>query len=678
MSGEQKWSQEVQTLLETLLLEGEEEQSWDETFGMFHAALEQAPNSEYSWRDSPSSEQIELVSLSTSYLPEISIDLNSTTSPSHIQLEPQRSSELADIQLRRLLGKGGIGEVFLAKQHSLQRSIAIKRVRAECKDDLKKNSLLLREGLLMGFLEHPNIVPVHILGRDREGYPLLIMKRIEGVSWRTLMYDDTHPMWKTLRTSSEDTLQCHLNILSEVCRALEFAHSRGVIHCDVKPENVMIGSFGEVYLLDWGIAQIQKDAQSNAVPVQTTSKRRLFGTPAYMAPEMVQGCFTQKTDVYLLGATLHEVLTHQTKHLGESLREVLFSIVASPPVEYKTSVPADLARLCNDATHPDPEHRVSDVRSFRLALDSYAQHKASYTLEEEARSRLDAFKQELQAVHETGAESSALHKLFTECRFGFLQSLREWKDNERAQEGLQSCLEAMLLYQIQNERLQAAEILLVELPTVRPELEKRVEELRSLISERAAREHEYQLHLHEQDFNVSKKQRGFSVLLIAVLAGLIPSIVRAIFQWEEYSHILNMTGLVSISLGIAVIFFLLRRSLFQNDINRIFVSYIGMSLFFIWIHRLVSFFKGIEPKHTLAVDFLFMGVLGFAYASRERVFWGFGCVFFIGFCIGAIWPMQLKWVYMGSMFSACAIYFYLFRGQADVASSKHENAKSVH
>src|SRR5262249_2783401 len=155
---------------------------------------------------------------------------------------------------------------------------------------------LLTEAVITGSLEHPSIVPVHALGCDDAGRPVLVMKRIEGVCWRGMARDEHPPGWAAIDAAGGGRRTAHVANLMAVCNAMHFAHRRGVVHRDLKPGNVMIGSYGEVYVVDWGIA-----ARIEAGP----SPVALVGTPAYMAPEMVWGeahRVDARTDVYLLGA----------------------------------------------------------------------------------------------------------------------------------------------------------------------------------------------------------------------------------------------------------------------------------------------------------------------------------------------------------------------------------------
>ena len=154
------------------------------------------------------------------------------------------------------IGEGGMGLVHLAEQRMLRREVAIKTVKPEHVAPLTVRKLL-QEGWITGRLEHPNIVPVHDLEIDDEGRPLLVLKKVEGAAWAELLADPALVKQRLVservrsRPTDEDVLEWHVGVLSQVCRALSYAHSRGIVHRDLKPDNVMIGAFGEVYVLDW-------------------------------------------------------------------------------------------------------------------------------------------------------------------------------------------------------------------------------------------------------------------------------------------------------------------------------------------------------------------------------------------------------------------------------------------
>lgn len=270
-------------------------------------------------------------------------------------LEAAAEASQPDLTLVRTLGEGGMGRVHLARQRSLDREVAVKGLKRGATSRVAV--ALVREARTTGALEHPGVIPVHALGLDERGWPVLVMKRVDGAPWCDLLGDPSHALWST--RGDDEPLWSNLEILLRVCETVQFAHSRGVLHLDIKPENVMVGAFGEVYLVDWGIARRMDEGEDADVA-------GIVGTPAYMAPEMVIGSeLSPRTDVYLLGATLHQVLTGRARHHGTDLQSVLLAAAVSDRVGYSADVPAPLADLCNRATARDPEGRPADAGAFR-------------------------------------------------------------------------------------------------------------------------------------------------------------------------------------------------------------------------------------------------------------------------------------------------------------------------
>src|SRR5262249_52505984 len=144
---------------------------------------------------------------------------------------------------------------------------------------------LLRESWITGGLEHPNIVPVHDLTVDESGRPRLLLKRIEGLPWSEVLHDAEA---LRQRFASDDPLDFNVRVLMQVCSPVNFAHRRGIVPRDLKPQNVMIGEFQEVYVLDWGLAVSLVDDGSGRLPL-AADVDEMAGTPAYMAPEMLGG-----------------------------------------------------------------------------------------------------------------------------------------------------------------------------------------------------------------------------------------------------------------------------------------------------------------------------------------------------------------------------------------------------
>ena len=325
--------------------------------------------------------RVEGRSISMHTLPRLSISAGEMGRPSSLR-------PTLDFSVTRMLGEGGMAYVYEAEQHALGRLVALKKSKARLSHS--GQDLLQKEALVTGQLEHPNIVPVHLLGCDELGLPVMVMKRVEGLEWRSLLREREHPAWKRWRRWSGNPLSRHLEILMDVANAVHFAHCRGIVHRDIKPSNVMIGEFGEVYLLDWGIAaKLPEDAKAaNLTMVKELElKGSLVGTPSYMAPEMILGdahALDRRTDVYLLGATLYEALTGHPPRRGAVAREVLMKILDPPPEDYPEETPSELRAICERAMQLDPEKRYPDAMAFREALEHYLQHRSSINLSNRA------------------------------------------------------------------------------------------------------------------------------------------------------------------------------------------------------------------------------------------------------------------------------------------------------
>ncbi len=239
---------------------------------------------------------------------------------------PQSETFEARYELRTKLGEGGMGEVLLCKDVRIGREVALKVIRAEhgSRPDLRKR--FLREVRVQGQLEHPSIVPVYDLGRDPEHKAYFTMKRVRGQTLEQIL--------SALRRGEPEAERQHtryklLSAFATACLAVHFAHTRGVLHRDLKPGNVMLGDFGEVYVLDWGLAKVihadgtrsPDDSASTALPAATPSPANaapaggappltgtgvLMGTPGYMAPEQIRGEFGElgpRVDIYALGSS---------------------------------------------------------------------------------------------------------------------------------------------------------------------------------------------------------------------------------------------------------------------------------------------------------------------------------------------------------------------------------------
>jgi eukaryotic-like serine/threonine-protein kinase len=373
-------------------------------------------------------------------------------------------------RLGDVLGEGGMGIVRTAEQVALGREVAIKSTRREV-DVGQAVPQLLREARVTGVLEHPNVVPIYAFGRDEGDRPLLVMRRVQGASWGEVLAAEREDR------PSDGYVRRHLGILKQVALAAHFAHDKGIVHRDLKPDNVMIGGYGEVYVLDWGIAVSMHEGFGD-VPL-ARDVAAIEGTPVYMSPEMAAGdgeIIGPLTDVYLLGAILHEVVTGQPPHDGPDLVSMLTHAFASDPAVYPPEVPRDLAEICHRAMARHPADRYPSAAAFAEALDEFLVHRSSTQLSDEAEKRLATLSGLLEEVRgKDDSEVIPIYTTFRECSFAFSQALRSWPDNLAARRGLQRSLELMIAFELGRDAPQAAANLLAELPEPVEALARKVE-----------------------------------------------------------------------------------------------------------------------------------------------------------------------------------------------------------
>ncbi|MBX3248648.1 MAG: serine/threonine protein kinase [Myxococcales bacterium] len=506
-----------------------------------------------------------------------------------------------DLRYVRTLGEGGMGRVFLARQPSLHRGVAVKTA-----TDSRLHSALVAEAVITGMLEHPNIPPVHQLGEDAHGNPVLVMKRIEGASWSEVLADPRHPVREDNPLFGGEELDAHLEILVQVCNALHFAHTRGVIHRDVKPANVMIGSFGEVMLIDWGVAYSR---EVHGVFEQ----HGVVGSPAYMAPEMVHGEEPDaRTDVYLLGSTLHELLTGKARHAASSAWSAILSVVESKPVEYDATVPTALAALANRATSAARDERPASALEFAQAIRRYLQLRSASELADRAAESLEALEETLQRGE--GADDDAIDQLAIQCRFALHESLRKWPENPLAlamQKGLPRLLveHAIARGDLASARRHLAE--LRSLDVLEPRHADAVARLEAQEAERDRRE-------RERDLEAGRRQReGLFALLVL---GIVPVQVYRTFvrPWSsvppEDAH-LELLGVWGFTLlPPALLLLVLRRRVARTEEGRHLVDlYLALAATTL-VHRLFALVREPGVANVMSGDML-LGGLAFVIGS---------------------------------------------------------------
>jgi len=516
------------------------------------------------------------------------------------------SPQDADLVVVEVLGEGGMGIVELARQRSLSRDVALKRARQLA----EHSGALLREAVYTGFLEHPNIVPVHALGRDERERPLLVMKKIEGTTLAAMLRDPAHASWKR---SGGDRLAVILRALRAVCDALAFAHSRGVLHRDVKPENVMLGAFGEVYLLDWGVAHRLGD------PLDPGA---IVGTPAYLAPEMLRPTveeIDERTDVYLVGATLHECLVGSPPHQGETMMQVLLAAARSKPHTYPSDVPEELADVARRAMHADRSARHPSAAALGEALAEVERHRAASAIADAAEQRLT----ELEERIAKGALEAEVEPIFHECRFGFEQALRAWPTNVRVRAALQRASTKMCRFHVARANRAAAAALLATLDPAPKDLADAVEAL-TREEARASEDRARLKHLeHDLDATVGAKERGRAARLMGLAILLLVTIFT--IGYTRYGFRPSAATVLFVSLpGVVIIGTIamrFRRHFFRNRANRQLALTFVFGVLAILVDRATGYARGRSLGDVTAGDALIISALaGVSALSLRRIY----------------------------------------------------------
>ncbi len=270
---------------------------------------------------------------------------------------------VARYQLGRPLGRGGMGEVLAARDLALDRELALKVL---LRSSPAARAAFIAEAKLTARLDHPGVPPVHDVGETPDGRPYFAMKRVEGRSLR-----------EVLTQGGLRGLRPRLDLFRRVCETVAFAHDRGVLHLDLKPDNLMIGAFGEVLVMDWGLAR--------EVTEGSATLKHVAGTPRYMAPEQAtRGArLDVRTDVYSLGAILYELLADQPAFPGTDQTTVLDEVREgrfAPPRSVCSSVPRELDALVVSAMATRPDERLGSVLALLAEVEAYLEDRPLSTV----------------------------------------------------------------------------------------------------------------------------------------------------------------------------------------------------------------------------------------------------------------------------------------------------------
>jgi serine/threonine protein kinase len=266
-----------------------------------------------------------------------------------------------------LLGQGGMGKVVLARDARIGRDVALKILHPKHELEPAERARFLREAQVQGQLEHPSIVPVYDIDRRADGTTFFTMRRVLGKTLAAILEELRNGDPETTARYTQREL---LQAFSTVCLTIDYAHSRNVIHRDLKPANIMLGDFGEVYVLDWGLARmIDPEASVSDVP-RLSLPGAMMGTPLYMAPEqMADPDVDQAADVFSLGLILFEILTLER---CRNPRAIYVPVEARPSVRTpQLAIAPELETICVTATQPLVTDRYTSAREIQEAVARY-------------------------------------------------------------------------------------------------------------------------------------------------------------------------------------------------------------------------------------------------------------------------------------------------------------------
>ncbi|OAI39924.1 hypothetical protein AYO40_05255 [Planctomycetaceae bacterium SCGC AG-212-D15] len=309
------------------------------------------------------------------------------------------------------IARGGMGAVLRAVDCDIRREVAVKYLLKQT--DPRNKARFVEEAQITGQLEHPNIPPVHELGVDSQKRVFFAMKMVRGRSLAQILDE----LWKNPKTAEKEwPLSRLLTVFVSICNGLAYAHARGVIHRDLKPANVMVGDFGEVYVMDWGLAKVLDESPATALVASVvagpapsavavsatgsspgnvatsregdadlTQEGAVLGTPVYMPPEQAMGhidAIDQRSDIYSLGAILYEILTFQPPvgredgYLAILMRVTEGQIVLPEKRNQKRVIPKELSAIAMKALAKEPGQRYQTVEALRKDIERFQEGRS--------------------------------------------------------------------------------------------------------------------------------------------------------------------------------------------------------------------------------------------------------------------------------------------------------------
>ena len=303
--------------------------------------------------------------------------------------EKEAKENMARYIMGKRLGSGAIGQVIEATDEHLGRNVAIKILQDNNGIDRDRIARFIAEAQIIAQLEHPTIVPVHEIGRMPGGLPYFTMKQVKGQLLSEVIND------MRVNNEKKDMRRYTTRLLrrfSSLCNGIAYAHSKGVVHRDLKPDNIMIGEYGEIQIMDWGLAKVMSENEVRSTSdictvrsskAMSTLDGSIAGTPSYMSPEQARGeldKITPASDIFSLGLLLAEIITLVRVFRCQESSVTLRQVGRAGPIDIaelnrKVNVPKEIQAIIRKCTMPDPKDRYQSAEDLSDDIKAYMENR---------------------------------------------------------------------------------------------------------------------------------------------------------------------------------------------------------------------------------------------------------------------------------------------------------------